>query len=67
MDSCDDSPEFSLQWALKDIGLALDAADVPLPVVEKIAGRWKSLVDSGLGGLDVAAARHGLDKAAAVG
>jgi 3-hydroxyisobutyrate dehydrogenase len=66
MDSGDDSPEFSLQWALKDIGLALDAADVPLPVVEKIQERWKSLVESGLGGLDVAAARHGLDKAAAV-
>jgi 3-hydroxyisobutyrate dehydrogenase len=66
MESGDDSPEFSLQWALKDIGLALDAADVPLPVVEKIRQRWKSLVDSGLGGLDVAAARHGLDRAAAV-
>jgi 3-hydroxyisobutyrate dehydrogenase len=66
MDSGDDSPEFSLQWALKDIGLALEAADVPLPVVEKIQERWKSLVESGLGGLDVAAARHGLDKAAAV-
>jgi 3-hydroxyisobutyrate dehydrogenase len=66
MDSGDDSPEFSLQWALKDIGLALEAADVPLPVVEKIQERWKSLVESGLGGLDVAAARHGLDKAATV-
>jgi 3-hydroxyisobutyrate dehydrogenase len=66
MESGDDSPEFSLQWALKDIGLALEVADVPLPVVEKIQERWKSLVDSGLGGLDVAAARHGLDKTAAV-
>jgi 3-hydroxyisobutyrate dehydrogenase len=57
----DDSPEFSLQWALKDIGLALAAADRPLPVVAAIRDRWAALADAGLGGLDVAAARHGLD------
>jgi 3-hydroxyisobutyrate dehydrogenase len=61
----DDSPDFSLQWALKDIGLALAATDQPLPLVAVIRDRWTSLVNSGLGGLDVAAARHGLDKPAA--
>ena len=61
----DDSPDFSLQWALKDIGLALAATDRPLPLVTVIRDRWTSLVTSGLGGLDVAAARHGLDKPAA--
>jgi 3-hydroxyisobutyrate dehydrogenase len=61
----DDSPDFSLQWALKDIDLALAAMDRPLPLVTVIRDRWTSLVTSGLGGLDVAAARHGLDKPAA--
>jgi 3-hydroxyisobutyrate dehydrogenase len=58
----DDSPDFSLQWALKDIDLALAATDRPLPLVAVIRDRWMSLVNSGLGGLDIAAARHGLDK-----
>ena len=62
MDAGDDSPEFSLQWALKDIRLALDAADRPLPIVAAVRDRWTDLDDSGFGGLDVAAARHGLDK-----
>jgi len=66
MDAGDDSPDFSLQWALKDIRLALSAAsDVSLPVLDAIGRRWDSLVDEGMGGLDVSAARHGLDKAAA--
>jgi 3-hydroxyisobutyrate dehydrogenase len=56
----DDSPEFSLQWALKDIVLALAATDRPLPVIAAVRDRWASLVNSGLGGQDVAAARHGL-------
>ena len=56
----DDSPEFSLQWALKDIVLALAATDRPLPVIAAVRDRWASLVDSGLGGQDVATARHGL-------
>lgn len=64
MEAGDDSPEFSLQWALKDIDLALAATDLALPVVEAIQARWTALVDEGLGGLDVAAARHGLDKPA---
>ena len=64
MEAGDDSPEFSLQWALKDIDLALAGTDLALPVVEAIRARWTALVDEGLGGLDVAAARHGLGKPA---
>jgi 3-hydroxyisobutyrate dehydrogenase len=65
MEAGDDAPEFSLQWALKDIVLALAATDRALPVVEAVRDRWSALADEGLGGLDVAAARHGLDKPAA--
>jgi 3-hydroxyisobutyrate dehydrogenase len=60
MDSGNDSPDFSLQWALKDVGLALDA--VPgegLTGLEAIRDRWQHLVDRGMGGLDTSAARHG--------
>jgi len=63
----DDSPDFSLQWALKDIGLALAATDRPLPVIAAIRDRWAGLADAGLGDRDVAAARHGLDKPAVPG
>jgi 3-hydroxyisobutyrate dehydrogenase len=60
MDSGDDSPDFSLQWAVKDIGLALDAApDKALTGLDAIRERWQGLVDAGLGGLDTSAARHG--------
>jgi 3-hydroxyisobutyrate dehydrogenase len=66
MEAGDHSPDFSLQWALKDIRLALGAAsERPLPVLEAIRQRWQGLVDEGLGGLDVSAARHGLDQGAA--
>ncbi len=64
MDARDDSPDFSLQWALKDIGLALEATGLPLPVVGTIRQRWAALTAQGLGGLDVSAAHHGLDRPA---
>lgn len=60
--AADDSPEFSLQWALKDLELAEAAADGGLPVAGAIARRWQELVRRGLGELDVSAARHGLDE-----
>lgn len=60
MDSGDDSPDFSLQWAVKDIGLALDAAPgKALTGLDAIRQRWQRLVDAGLGELDTSAARHG--------
>ena len=65
MDSGDDSPDFALEWAVKDIGLALDAApDRRLTVLDALRNRWQELVEQGLGGLDMSAARHGLDAAA---
>ena len=61
MDSGDDSPDFALEWAVKDMSLALDAAgDRPLTVLAALRDRWQDLVDQGLGGLDTSAARHGL-------
>jgi 3-hydroxyisobutyrate dehydrogenase len=59
----DDSPDFSLRWATKDAGLALDAArDRELAVLAAIRDRWQQLIGQGLGDLDTSAARHGLDR-----
>lgn len=60
MDAGDDSPDFALQWALKDIRLALDASGRRLPMLDVVRDRWAALVDQGLGDRDVSAARHGL-------
>jgi 3-hydroxyisobutyrate dehydrogenase len=62
MDSGDDSPDFALEWAVKDVSLALDAAaDRSLTVLAALRDRWQGLVDQGLGGLDTSGSRHGLD------
>jgi len=66
MDTGNDSPDFSLQWALKDVDLALDATDRTLPVLEAIQRRWAALAEQGLGGLDLSAARRGLDRPTSV-
>jgi 3-hydroxyisobutyrate dehydrogenase len=60
MDAGDDTPDFSLQWALKDIRLAMDDSGRRLPALDTVRDRWTALVDQGLGDRDVAAARHGL-------
>jgi 3-hydroxyisobutyrate dehydrogenase len=61
MDDADYHPDFSLQWALKDIDLALNAGGArTTPIADAIAGRWQDLADHGLGRLDVSAARLGL-------
>jgi 3-hydroxyisobutyrate dehydrogenase len=60
MGSGDDSPDFALQWALKDVRLAMDASGRRLPTLETIRERWAALVSQGLGDRDVSAARHGL-------
>jgi 3-hydroxyisobutyrate dehydrogenase len=60
MDSGDDSPDFALQWALKDVRLAMEASGRRLPMLEGIRDRWAALVSQGLGDRDVSAARHGL-------
>ncbi len=62
MASGDDSPDFSLEWALKDLDLAAAASgSATTPVAGAIADRWRDLVRQGYGRLDVSAARHGLE------
>ena len=61
MQAQDDSPQFSLEWALKDLDLVADAAPPgAVPVARAIADRWGRLVARGAGRLDVSAARLGL-------
>ena len=61
MESGDFSPEFSLEWALKDLDLARAAAGAGvIPVADSIADRWRGLVADGYGRLDISAARLGL-------
>jgi len=61
MYSGDDSPDFALELAVKDLSLALDAAPGrSLDVLAALRDRWQRLVDQGMGGLDMSAARHGL-------
>jgi 3-hydroxyisobutyrate dehydrogenase len=61
----DDSADFSLEWALKDLDLAAAVTgSTTAPVAATIADRWRRLVGQGFGGLDVSAARHGLQDSA---
>src|SRR5260221_4794650 len=61
LDAGDESPDFALRWATKDVDLALaEAGDQTLPVAAAIDRRWHELVAAGLGEADVIAARHGL-------
>jgi len=49
--------DFALNLALKDLDLVgVDAGSDTAPVAAAIAERWRHLVDSGFGGLDVSAA-----------
>ncbi len=62
MEQGDDSPDFSLEWALKDLDLAEAAVgEEVIPVAGTIAGRWRRLVAQVYGRLDISAARLGLD------
>jgi 3-hydroxyisobutyrate dehydrogenase len=57
----DYAPEFPLEWALKDVDLALDAADgASLPVLAALSRQWHAAVGAGHGRQDVSAARLGL-------
>jgi 3-hydroxyisobutyrate dehydrogenase len=61
MQSGNDSPDFSLRLALKDLMLVEDAAGpTHSPVAAAIAQRWRNLDAQGAGALDVSAARLGL-------
>ncbi|MFL5309929.1 MAG: NAD(P)-dependent oxidoreductase [Myxococcales bacterium] len=62
MERGDYSADFSLEWALKDLDLALAASGAETtPVVTAIAERWRRLVAEGDGRFDISAARLGLD------
>jgi len=61
MQADDDSVEFPLAWALKDLDLVADAVPPEVtPVALAIAARWRELVSHGDGRLDVSAAHRGL-------
>jgi 3-hydroxyisobutyrate dehydrogenase len=61
MIDADFRPDFSLDWALKDLELVgADAGTDAAPVASVIAERWHSLVENGSSGLDVSAASRGL-------
>ena len=53
--------EFPLQWALKDVDLAIGAAPgATLPLLAALSRQWRSIVDAGHGRDDVSVARLGL-------
>jgi 3-hydroxyisobutyrate dehydrogenase len=57
----DFAPEFPLEWALKDVDLAIAAADgAPLPMLEALSRQWRTAVEAGYGRDDVSAARLAL-------
>ena len=62
IDTGDYAAEFSLAWATKDVGLALDAVLQHLPALAAIGEQWQRAVGSGYGNLDVSASRLALDQ-----
>jgi 3-hydroxyisobutyrate dehydrogenase len=61
MEQGDYAPEFPLEWALKDVDLALaTAGDDGLPMLKALAGQWRAAVEAGHGREDVSAARIAL-------
>jgi 3-hydroxyisobutyrate dehydrogenase len=61
MRSGDFAPEFPLEWALKDVDLAIAAAGGDrLPLLEALSRQWRAAVGAGHGREDVSAARLAL-------
>jgi 3-hydroxyisobutyrate dehydrogenase len=58
MNTGDFAPEFPLEWALKDVDLALTAAggQAALPLLAALSRQWHGAVDAGHGRDDVSAA-----------
>ena len=64
MERQDFTPEFPLEWALKDVDLAIGAADGnQLPLLAALSRQWQAAVDAGHGRQDVSAARQALRSA----
>ena len=61
MDRGDYAPEFPLEWALKDVDLAVSAAGGQAPpLLAALSGQWHSAVAAGHGREDISAARLAL-------
>ncbi len=61
MERGDFAPEFPLEWALKDVDLAIGAAgDDELPLLTALSRQWHAAVNAGHGREDVSAARLAL-------
>jgi 3-hydroxyisobutyrate dehydrogenase len=61
MGTADFAPEFPLEWALKDVDLAIAAADGDtLPLLAALSRQWRAAVAAGHGREDVSAARLAL-------
>jgi 3-hydroxyisobutyrate dehydrogenase len=61
MDSGDYAAEFPLEWALKDVDLAIGAAGgQPPPLLAALSAQWHAAVAAGHGRQDVSAARLAL-------
>ncbi|HET6480618.1 MAG TPA: NAD(P)-dependent oxidoreductase, partial [Actinoplanes sp.] len=61
MENGDYAAEFPLEWALKDVNLAVAAAGADrLPLLDALSRQWGAAVDAGLGREDVSAARLAL-------
>ena len=58
MERGDFAPEFPLEWALKDVDLAIASAQGDsLPLLTTLSRQWRAAVDAGHGREDVSAAR----------
>jgi 3-hydroxyisobutyrate dehydrogenase len=61
MERGDYAPEFPLQWALKDVDLAIaEAPGATLPLLAALSRQWHATVEAGHGREDVSVARLGL-------
>jgi 3-hydroxyisobutyrate dehydrogenase len=57
MESGDFAPEFPLEWALKDVNLAIDEAhNASLPILAALSAQWQAAVEAGHGREDISAA-----------
>jgi 3-hydroxyisobutyrate dehydrogenase len=63
MELGDYAPEFPLEWALKDVDLAIGAASADaLPLLAALSRQWRAAVAEGHGREDVSAARLALSR-----
>jgi 3-hydroxyisobutyrate dehydrogenase len=61
MQEGDFAPEFPLEWALKDVDLAMSAAGGDaLPLLRALSRQWRTAVEAGHGREDISAARLAL-------